>query len=120
MGRECNKKGLKRKETDHRRVQARTQKMANMNRFAFFCFVLAGCGAVFVTVLPQKRKLGLLNEELTTMQLKEEEAREKRDFQTRKYRAIQEGAGYKETEARDRLDLYRAGETVFRFPSNQD
>ncbi len=117
MARLKNQKGLKRKNTDHRRVQARTQKMANMNRFAFFCFVLAGCGAVFVTVLPQKRKLEIMSEELITVQEKEREARERRDFQTRKYRAIQEGTGYKETEARDRLDLHRTGETVFRFPS---
>lgn len=121
MARQRNQKGARRKHRDHnnhRRVQARTQKMVSMNRFAFFCFILASCGAVIVTVLPQKQKLAAMQEELSIVQVQEREARDKRDFQTRKYKAIQEGVGYKEIEARDRLDLHKPGETVFRFPSS--
>ena len=116
MARQTNKKGLKRTHTDHRRVQARTQQMMAMNRFALFLFVLVGSAAVFVTVLPQKRKLADMEHELAAVQQKELEARQYKDLQHRKYRAIEEGAGYKETEARDRLDLYKPGETIFRFP----
>ena len=85
------------------------------NRFAFVLLVLLGCVAVALLSVPEVKELKRLEAELAYTKEQEAEAQDRKDQKRRELAAIKEDPEYLELKARDRLNLHRRGERIFRF-----
>lgn len=94
---------------------ARTTGIRIINRAAFAVLLIVLCVAVGVLSVPQLRNLRALKEELRRAEAQEEHARSFNDQKARELKALREDPRYLELVARDRLDLQRPGEKIFRF-----
>lgn len=101
--------------TKDRQMCARTEKLRSLNRYAFYLFVLLGCGLVIASSWPQFEHLKEMEVELAETKRMEIAALEQKDQKFREYRAVEQDPKYLEIIARDRLDLKKQGERVFRF-----
>jgi len=107
-----------RKESRHpagRRVRGRTTGVRIVTRSAFSVFLLTACVALAVLSVPQMRKLRALKEELARAKALETHVEQQKDQKRRDLNAIRNDPAYLELVARDRLDLYREGEKVYRI-----
>lgn len=102
----------------HRRSKqllARTTGIRIINRAAFAVLLIVLCVAVGVLSVPQLRELRSLNEELRRAEAQEEHARAFNEQKERELKALREDPRYLELVARDRLDLQRPGERIYRI-----
>ena len=98
-----------------RHLQARTAGIRIVNRAAFTIFLVTGCVAMAALSIPQMRKLRSLKEELARANAQEHHVRSHKEQKTRELTALRDDPAYLELVARDRLDLYRSGERVYRI-----
>ena len=109
--------------SSHRRpagkhLRARTTGIRIVNRAAFTIFLVTGCVAMAVLSVPQMRKLRSLDEELARAKAQESHVRSQKEQRTRELPALRDDPAYLELIARDRLDLYRSGEQIYRIDKN--
>ena len=93
----------------------RTAGIRVLNRFAFVVLVLLGCVAVALLSVPEVKELKRLEAELAYTKEQEAEAQARKDQKRRELDAIKEDPEYLELRARDRLDMQRSGERIFRI-----
>jgi len=98
-----------------RRLQARTAGIRIVNRAAFTIFLVTGCVAMAALSVPQMRKLRSLKEELARAKAQEHHVRSHKERKSRELAALRDDPAYLELVARDRLDLYRSGERIYRI-----
>ncbi|MBB07852.1 MAG: hypothetical protein CMN03_06270 [Roseibacillus sp.] len=98
-----------------RHLRARTTGIRIVNRAAFSIFLLIGCVAMGVLSVPQMRTLRSLEEELARANAQESHVLSQREQKRRELTALRDDPAYLELVARDRLDLYRTGERVYRI-----
>ena len=96
-------------------MYARTQNLRKMNVVAFYVLLMISCIGVISTGLPEFRALQLAEEELALIQKDELVVNAQADQQLREYHALEQDPLFLEIYGRDRLDLYKEGERVFRF-----
>lgn len=96
-------------------LRARTTGIRIVNRVAFACLVAIACVAVAVLSVPQVRKLRALKEELARSHAQEAHVKSYKDQKSRELAALRSDPSYLELIARDRLDLYRSGERIYRI-----
>lgn len=98
-----------------RRLKAQTTFLRVTNGFLLAVILLATALILCLSYLPQKnayeKKLG----ELAEAKQREEQAESQLDYLRVKLDAIKNDPVYLEIQARDRLQLYRPGETIFRI-----
>jgi cell division protein FtsB len=98
-----------------RRLKAQTTFLRVTNGFLCTLILLATALILCLSYLPQKnayeKKLG----ELAEAKQREEQAESQLDYLRVKLDAIKNDPVYLEIQARDRLQLYRPGETIFRI-----
>ena len=104
----------KRKPQQGRFLRVRTAGIRFLNQCAFVVLVLLGCVAVALLSVPQVKELKRLETEQTYALQQEEEALARKDQKRRELDAIRDNPEYLELIARDRLNLYRKGETIIR------
>lgn len=110
------KKGSRKSSPNRGRfLRVRTAGIRVLNHFAFVVLVLLGCVAVALLSVPEVKRLKSLEAELVWTKEKEAEAQARKDQKRRELKAIKEDPEFLEIKARDRLDYYREGETVFRI-----
>ncbi|MBK1790365.1 FtsB family cell division protein [Persicirhabdus sediminis] len=97
------------------RIQKRTAQMQAGVRLAVCLLVLVFCSAVFASAIPHYLKLQEMETELAEQKEREEVSMEKLDRIERMSRGIDEDPAYMELKGRDRLNLYKEGEKIFRF-----
>lgn len=98
-----------------RRMCARTDFLRKLNVFSFYVLVVFACLGVIATCLPEFRKLQASEAELAKVQENELAMSARVDQQLREYRALEQDPYFLEIYGRDRLDLHKEGERVFRF-----
>ena len=98
-----------------RHLQARTAGIRIVNRAAFTIFLVTGCVAMAALSIPQMRKLRSLKEELARANAQEHHVRSHKERKSRELIALRDDPAYLELVARDRLDLYRSGERIYRI-----
>ena len=98
-----------------RHLQARTAGIRIVNRAAFTIFLVTGCVALAALSVPQMRKLRSLKEELARVNAQEHHVRPHQEQKSRELTARRDDPAYLELVARDRLDLYRSGERIYRI-----
>lgn len=98
-----------------KRMFARTQTMRKVNVVMLYFCILLFCGGVIATGLPEFKKLQLAEQELVEIKAQEAAIYAKADQQMREYRALEQDPQFLEIYGRDRLDLYKEGERIFRF-----
>lgn len=96
-------------------LRDRTTGIRIVNRVAFTIFIVTGCVAMAVLSVPQMRKLRSLNEELARANVQESHVRSQKEQRVRELTALRDDPSYLELVARDRLDLYRSGERIYRI-----
>lgn len=105
------------KKITHLRAQTRALRVAN--GFALCVFGLAVGSLVVAGAFPQKRQLDEKQRELEEVLAKEREVIWiKEDVQAR-HDALRHDPEYLELHARDRLNLHRPGETIYRIERNE-
>lgn len=97
------------------RMRERTQRMRKMNVCAFYTLLIMASMGVIATCLPEFRKLQAAEEELAAIYEDEVAMNARVDQQLCEYRALEQDPYFLEIYGRDRLDLYKDGERVFRF-----
>ena len=102
------------------RMCARTQSLRKLNMVSFYVLVIFACFGVIATCLPEFRKLQVSEAELAKVQEDEVAMNARVDQQLREYRALEQDPYFLEIYGRDRLDLYKEGERVFRFSREQN
>lgn len=96
-------------------LRARTTGIRIVNRVAFTVLVAIACLAVAVLSLPQVRHLRGLKEELSRTNAQESHVRAYKDQKSRELSVLRSDPSYLELVARDRLNLYRSGERIYRI-----
>ena len=114
MAAKARKKGKPRKKAG-KYLRARTDGLRLVNRLAFATLVLMGCVAIALLAMPQVRELRLLESELSQALARERETLARKDRRSRELTALKNDPEYLELIARDRLDLYKDGETPVRI-----
>lgn len=114
MARKSTVPKRRRRQADSR-MYARTQNLRKMNVVAFYILLMIACIGVIATGLPEFRVLQLAEEELSLIQQDELVVNTQADQQLREYHALEQDPTFLEIYGRDRLDLYKEGERVFRF-----
>lgn len=74
---------------------------------------------VYATSVPQQRRLDELQARLERTKMRECEVREELEIHQIENKALERDLEFIENHARDRLDLYRPGERVLKFPSDR-
>lgn len=98
-----------------RRLKAQTTFIRTANGI-LITVILLGLGLIFcLSYLPQKNAYGKKLGELAEAQEREEQAESQLDYLRVKLEAIKNDPAYLEIQARDRLQVYRPGETIFRI-----
>lgn len=102
------------------RLQAQTKAIRSLNRLLFaVAGLLLGCVTI-ATWVPQQRELARLGEKLAEAEREEREVLEEKSHREAELRAMRESVEFLELKARDRLNLHREGETVYRIRRDQD
>ena len=86
---------------------------ATLVSFAVFCLLAATL--VFVNAIPEQKKLAELEAQLDAVKDSEQKILAEKEYRDNELRSLREDREYLELRARDRLDLYRAGEKVLRI-----
>lgn len=86
-----------------------------LSRVLFAVFLLVLMAGVLSMFWPQIDRHRELDAQLTRLTVERDEALAKRDLLASRLEWLRTDAQYLETIARDRLDLYRDGETVIRI-----
>tara|TARA_R110002096_G_scaffold16106_23_gene55149 strand:+ start:28489 stop:28797 length:309 start_codon:yes stop_codon:yes gene_type:complete len=86
-----------------------------LNRILVALVALIASAALIAKFLPEIRRQSLLNEQIAELQSEEQSLRSKRDALKQDFEWLREEAAYRESVARDRLDLQRKGETIIRI-----
>lgn len=98
-----------------RRLKAQTAFIRVTNGFLIAVILIVGALILCASYLPQKigyeKKMG----ELVEARQREEQAESQLDYLRIKLEAIKHDPNYLEIQARDRLQVYRLGETIFRI-----
>lgn len=115
MARSSTSRASDRRRLPNRKMCARTHRMRQVNLVIFYFLVMLICSVTVVTALPQFKQLEKMEGELSEVQQHEQRAKDRQDQQFREYKALEQDSEFLEIIARDRLDLYREGETIFRF-----
>ena len=102
------------------RMCARTRGLRRLNVISFYVLVIFACFGVIATCLPEFRNLQSSEEELAKVQEEELAMNAQVDQQLREYRALEQDPYFLEIYGRDRLDLYKKGEHVFRFSRDKN
>ena len=97
------------------RLKAQTTLVRWTNGFLFSVFLIAGALGVCVMYWPQKNLFNKKQGELAEARQREEKAESQHDYLRIKLDAIKNDPAYLEIQARDRLPVYRPGETIFRI-----
>ena len=97
------------------RMFLRTQSLRKLNVVSFYVLLIFACLGVIATCLPEFRSLQSSEEELAKVIADELALNSRVDQQLREYRALEQDPYFLEVYGRDRLDLYKQGERVFRF-----
>ena len=100
-------------------VRGRTTGVRILTRTALSIFLLTGCVALAVLSVPQPRKLRELKEELARARALESHVQDRKDQKRRDLKALRDDPAYLELVARDRLDLYREGEQIYRIDAEK-
>jgi cell division protein FtsB len=95
-------------------LRARTNGLRLVNRLAFAILILMGCVAIALLAMPQVGELRRLEGELIQSEARERETLARKDRGSRELSALKNNPEYLELIARDRLDLYKPGETPVR------
>ena len=111
--RDRSKKHRRKKAGKH--LRARTTGFRIVNRVAFVMLVGVACVAVAALSVPQLRELSRLKAELVRAEAQERHVLDRKEAKERELDALRSDPSYLELIARDRLDLHRTGETVFRI-----
>jgi hypothetical protein len=98
----------------------RTQVLRKLNVTSFYVLVILACLGVIATCLPEFRSLQVSEGELSKVQEDELAMNARVDQQLREYRALEQDPYFLEIYGRDRLDLYKEGERVFRFSRDKN
>jgi len=97
------------------RLRAQTGVIRAING-VLMCVVGLGVGAAVVaTALPQQRQLDEKERQLEVVLEREREVVAEKEDKTASYKALREDREYLELHARDRLNLHREGETIYRI-----
>ena len=96
-------------------VRGRSTGVRIVTRTAFSVFLLTACVALAVLSVPQMRKLRALKEELARANALESYVQQEKDQKRRELNALRNDPAYLELVARDRLDLHREGEQIYRI-----
>ncbi len=102
------------------RMCVRTQSLRKLNVVSFYVLLIFGCLGVIATCLPEFKSLQVSEGELAVVQDEELAMNARVDQQLREYRALEQDPYFLEVYGRDRLDLYKEGERVFRFSHEQN
>lgn len=102
------------------RMFVRTQSLRKLNVVSFYVLLIFACLGVIATCLPEFRSLQSSEEELAKVIENEIAMNSRVDQQLREYRALEQDPYFLEVYGRDRLDLYKEGERVFRFSREQN
>ena len=94
---------------------ARTRFMRKVNVVAVYVLCVIASTGVIASALPEFRSLQAAEDELALVMADEQAVSVQYDQQLREYRALQQDPEFLEIYGRDRLDLYKEGESVFRF-----
>lgn len=98
-----------------RYIKAQTTIVRATNRFLFFFIVMAGALTACLSFIPQKQAYEKKLAELADAKVREEMAESQLDSLSIKLEAIKNDPEYLEIQARDRLQVYRPGETIYRL-----
>ena len=98
-----------------RRLKARTRVIQATNRVLFALILLCLAVGFFVSYLPQKNQLITLQQQLASTLERESQSQELLEHLEITLDALKNDPTFLEIQARDRLPLYRPGETIFRI-----
>lgn len=106
----------KRKPTNSKvtRLQAQTRAIRWVNGVILCLFALSVGFVAVATALPQKRRLAETEAKLARVLQRENEVVARKQDADAAYRAMREDPEYLEIHARDRLNLHRQGERIYR------
>ena len=96
-------------------IRGRTVGVRILTKTAFAIFLITACVALIVLSVPQVRRLRGLEEELSRGNALETHVRNQKEQKRRELNSLREDPAYLELIARDRLDLYREGEKIYRI-----
>ena len=99
------------------RMKARSRVFHAVLRVSLVAFCMAVGFVVVATAFPQRRALLKLEANLQLAKTRESAMLADREYHQVEYRALKEDPAFLEIHARDRLDLYRAGERILKFHS---
>lgn len=97
------------------RLHARIRVVRGAGNVAVLGFCMAIGFVVVATAVPQRRHALQLEKELKDASQQEQSISAVKEHRILELKALREDPEYLEIHARDRLDLCRDGETVFRF-----
>jgi hypothetical protein len=103
-----------------KRLEAQTRVICTANRIVVAVIALVLGLAVVASALPQKRKLQDLEFQLARVLEEEKQVMAEKEHREIEYRAMKEDPEFLELKARDRLNLHREEERVFRVRRNND
>lgn len=97
------------------RLQAQTRAIRAVNGVVLCVFGLAVGSLAVATAIPQVHKRAEKELELARVLDRERQVIAEKDDRKASYEALRDDPEYLEIHARDRLDLYRPGEKIFRI-----
>jgi len=103
-----------------KRLEAQTRVICTFNRIVFAVMALVLGMAVVASALPQKRKLQDLEFQLARVLEEEKQVQAEKEHRDIEYRAMKEDPEFLELKARDRLNLHREEERIFRVRRAED
>jgi cell division protein FtsB len=101
------------------RLQAQTRVIRFFNGLILCLFGLSFGLVAVATALPQKRKLEEKDMEYAHFLARESEVLALKEDKEAAYQALREDPEYLEIHARDRLPLYKKGESIYRIERNR-
>lgn len=102
-------------EREYTMLRVVTNGLHQTNRLIIVLWVVLACLGVYGLCLPQKKELMGLQNELASREAEAEEVREERDQLRQEVLWLNSDPDYLEIIARDRNDLFKDGETVYRI-----
>jgi cell division protein FtsB len=101
------------------RVRREATVWQRWNRVLLTLLFLAVCLVIISLFVPPYKKLQMGHEEIGKLQAQRDEQQALLSKQSREVNLLKTDPAYLETIARDRLDLMKDGETIFRIESTQ-
>lgn len=100
------------------RLHGRIRLVQGASRVAMIAFCMAIGFVVIATAIPQRRETMALEHKLDKAMLQLEDIDAVKEHRKVELQALREDPEFLEIQARDRLDVCREGEMVFRFRKN--